>query len=157
MEAARDAQRPSFGGARQSFWKNLAAEQHQRGERNHRERERPVRVEDHAERDGEHRGVGEGVSERERGQQILRMFEQPGDGLARARIFFREERDLPFAERKQRRFRQREKKLAPAKTKIAVIAVSTRGVCRKNGAEKKEKAETRISRIKFVQIRGIRV
>ena len=68
-----------------------------------------MRVEDHAERDGEHRGVGEGVSERERGQQILRMLEQPGDGFARARIFFREERHLPFAERKQRRFRQREK------------------------------------------------
>src|SRR5882724_4338138 len=31
------------------------------------------------------------------------------------------------------------KKLAPAKTKIAVIAVSTRGVCRKNGAEKRRK------------------
>ena len=116
-----------------------------------------MRVEDHAERDGEHRGVGEGVSERERGQQILRMLEQPGDGLARARIFFREERHLPFAERKQRRFRQREKETRAREDKNRRYRrFHARSVPEKRRG-KKEKAETRIARIKFVQIRGIRV
>jgi len=36
------------------------------------------------------------------------MLEQLGHGIARARIFLRQERHLPFAERKQRCLRQRE-------------------------------------------------
>ena len=68
-----------------------------------------MRVEDHAQRDGEHGGVGESVAERERGEQILRAFEQLRDDFAATRFFFEQLRDLPFAEGKERRFRQREK------------------------------------------------
>ncbi len=68
-----------------------------------------MRVEDQPQRDREHRRVGERVAQRQRREQILRMFEQRRDDFARARIFFRELRHLPFAERKQRRLRQREK------------------------------------------------
>ncbi len=72
-------------------------------------RQRPLRVEGHPQRDGEHGRVGERVAQRQRRQQILRMLEQGRDGFARARIFFHELRHLPFAEGKERRLRQREK------------------------------------------------
>ena len=105
------AQRPAFRlPHRQGFGQHFAAEQRQRQQREQRQRrQRPLRVEGHPQRDGEHGGVGERVAQRQRRQQILRMVEQGRDHFARARIFFRELRHLPFAEGKQRRFRQREK------------------------------------------------
>jgi len=67
------------------------------------------------------------------------MFEQPGDGLARARIFSARSATCHLPSENSAVSASAKKKLAPAKTKIAVIAVSTRGVCRKNGAEKRRK------------------
>src|SRR5258708_32597060 len=68
-----------------------------------------MRVENHAQRDGEHRGIGERVAERERGEQILWLFEKLRDDFSATRIFFDKLRHLPFAEGKECRFRQREK------------------------------------------------
>jgi len=103
------AQRPAFRPAHgQGFWKNLADQQRQRQQRDHCQRQRPARVEDHAQRDGEHGGVGKRVTQRERRQQILRPFEQLRDDFAAQRMAFGQLLRLPFTQGKERRFRQRE-------------------------------------------------
>jgi hypothetical protein len=68
-----------------------------------------VFIEDHPQRHRKHRGIGKRVAQRQRGQQILGTFEQLRDNFARTRMLFGQLPRLPFAEGKQRRFRQREK------------------------------------------------
>src|SRR5581483_7381737 len=106
----RDAHCPAFGTAHgERFGKYFATDEREREERENRQRGRPMHVDNHAQRDGEQGGVGESVAERERGQQILRLREQLGDDFAATRFFFDELGELPFAEGKERSFRQREK------------------------------------------------
>ena len=127
----------------QSFGKHLANQKHECSERNHRQRQRPVRVEDHAQRDCEHRRVGKRISQRQRCEQVLRTFEQLCDRFARARMLFHQLPHLPFAQGKQRRFRQREKETRARENQNRRHGLLHAWIVREKARRKKEKQISR--------------
>ena len=97
-----------------------------------------MRVEHHPQRDREHRGIGECVAQRQRRQQILRMFEQLRHDFARDRMVFRQLPHLPLAEGKERRFRQREEETRARENQDRRYRqLHARKVWRKKRAEKR--------------------
>ena len=104
-------------------------------------------VEHHPQRHREHRGVGERVAQRERRQQILRPFEQLRDDFARDRMPFRQLPHLPFAEGKERRFRQREKETRARENQDRRHRQLHARSVEEKASRKKEKRFARISRV----------
>ena len=113
-QRTHDPQRPDLGPAHgERLGQQLADKQREQQHPHHRPAERPVTFERHPQSDRQHAGVGERVAQHHRGEQVLRLVEQPSRQRSGAFLPGREQPHLPLAQGEERRFRQCKKATRP--------------------------------------------
>ncbi len=108
------AQRPLLRLAHgQGLGQDFAADQNDGNQADDNHKGRPMAVERHPQRGGQHGGAGEGVAQDHSGQQFLRFGQQAQDDAASPWLAGGQLARLPFAERKEGRLGEREKEACP--------------------------------------------